>query len=138
MNPTNVRGLRAAFLFAAAAAVGASALAQAPIYRCGDRYCQTHCAGGKVFAASDSRTTGQKAQTDEATLRAAKAAGEMEKARLKEEAKRAPVATPPPKEEEEEPHGVKRTKAAKPFTAVAPKKEGDNKKKKAKKKNGKS
>jgi hypothetical protein len=133
MNRTNVR-LRAALLFATTAALAGAAMAQAPIYRCGDSYSQNPCAGGKIIAASDSRSPDQKAQTDEATRRNAKAASDMEKARVKEEAKPTRPVLPAPLVVSEERPAIKKQKAEKPFTAVSPKTAGDKKKKKAKKK----
>jgi hypothetical protein len=139
MNLSNVRGLRAAFLFAATAALGASAMAQAPIYRCGDSYSQTPCAGGKIIAASDSRSADQKAQTDEATKRNAKAASEMEKARVKDESKAPHAVLPaPPVAKTEDKPALKNQKAEKPFTAVSPKTGDDKKKKNSKKKKEKT
>ena len=111
------------------------------IYRCGDTYSQQPCAGGRLIAASDSRSADQKSQTDEATKRSSQAADAMEKERIKEEAKRAPVGMPLPKEDaapmdskKAAPHGKGRKKPEH-FTAVAPKKPGDEPaRKKSKKK----
>jgi hypothetical protein len=128
-------------LLCAAAGWTAPAAAQGTqsIYRCGDSYSQQPCAGGKLVAASDSRSAAQKSQTDHATKRDAKAAEEMEKTRLKEEAKPAPVGLPPAKPETPKdapkPKAKGKTKKPEHFTAVAPKKPGDEPaKKKAKKK----
>jgi hypothetical protein len=112
---------------------GAPAAAQGMqgIYRCGDTYSQQPCAGGKLVAASDSRSATQKAQTDEATKRDARAADAMEKARIKEEARPVPVGMPLPKQDAASKGGKKpepKAKAKKKpehFTAVAPKKPGE-------------
>jgi hypothetical protein len=108
------------------------------IYRCGDSYSQKPCPGGKVVDVDDARSASQKSQTDQAVRRDAKAADAMEKERLKEEARPAPVAMPPAKPPEPaKPAAASGTKKPEQFTAVAPKKPGDpagKKKKKAKKK----
>ena len=128
----------AALLCIAAAGWSASAAAQS-IYRCGDSYSQQPCAGGKLVAASDSRSAAQKAQTDEAAKRDAKSAETMEKARLKEEAKPAPVALPPAKapdaaQPDKKPVAGGKMKKPEQFTAVSPKKPIDTAAKKKKKK----
>ena len=107
------------------------------IYRCGDSYSQQPCPGGKVVDADDARSAGQKAQTDQAVRRDAKAAEALEKARLKEEAHHAQLVMPPPKPQEPAtPAAAAKLKKPEQFTAVAPTKPGDSvkKKKKAKKK----
>jgi len=53
-----------------------------PIYRCGNSYGQAPCADGVVIDAQDSRTAAQKAQTDAATVQAARQADRMERERL--------------------------------------------------------
>ena len=133
-----------ALLCAAAAGwvVPATAQNTQNIYRCGDSYSQQPCAGGKLVAASDTRSPGQKAQTDQATKRDAKSADAMEKARMKEEAKPAPVGMPVPKAEDtpdqpKKPAVGAKAKKSEHFTAVSPKKPGEptaKKKKKPKKK----
>ena len=136
------RTLLGALLCATAAwAMPATAQTTQNIYRCGDSYSQQPCAGGKLVAASDSRSAAQKSQTDEATKRNAKAADAMEKARVKEEAKPAPVGMPPskaqeaPAESKKPAAGAKKTKKPEYFTATSPKKPGEpTTKKKAKKK----
>lgn len=61
----------------------APALLQAQtIYRCGNSYSQTPCTGAVVVHADDKRTPDQKAQTDAATMRAARLAQRMERDRL--------------------------------------------------------
>ena len=108
------------------------------IYRCGDSYSQQPCAGGKLVAASDTRSASQKAQTDQATKRDAKSADAMERARLKEEGKPAPVGMPLAKPQEvaqetKKPVAVDKAKKPAHFTAVSPKKPGDGPTKKKKK-----
>ena len=128
----------ATLLGIAAAAWTAPAGAQ-DIYRCGDSYSQQPCAGGKLVAASDSRTAAQKSQTDAATRRDAKTAEAMEKARLKEEAKPVSVGMPLPKAQEpasaQKPtKGAAKKKKPEHFTAIAPGKPDDAAAKKKKKK----
>ena len=106
------------------------------IYRCGDSYSQQPCPGGKVVDADDARSAGQKAQTDQAVRRDAKAAEALEKARLKDEAHPAQLVMPPPKPQQPaRPAAAAKLKKPEQFTAVAPKKPGDavKTKKKAKK-----
>jgi hypothetical protein len=114
------------------------------IYRCGNTYSQQPCADGKLVAASDSRSAAQKSQTDEAAKRDAKAAEAMEKARVKEEAKPVPVGMPadkpasaPKDTNKPERKSKKKSKSKKDdhFTAVAPKKPGEEPVKKKAKKN---
>ena len=52
-----------------------------PIYRCGNAYSQTPCANAVVVKADDARTPDQKAQTDAATVQAARLAERMERDR---------------------------------------------------------
>ena len=128
------------FILLGVAAAGCALPAAAQnVYRCGNSYSQQPCADGRLVAASDSRSASQKAQTDRAAKQDAKSAAAMEKARLKEEAKPAPVGLPPAKAQEAAPPAAKKTaggkKTTKPehFTAVSPKKtEGDADKKKKK------
>ena len=99
------------------------------VWRCGDSYSQKPCPGGRQVPAGDSRDAGQRAQTSSAARRDAKLADEMEKARLKEEAKAAPAYIPPPKAEDPADQGDRTRSmgvAKKPahFTAVSPKKPG--------------
>jgi hypothetical protein len=116
-------------LLALAAAWGIPSAAQ-PVYRCGDSYSQQPCPGGKQVPTEDSRTPAQRAQTTDAVRRQAAAADQMEKARLKQEAKAAGVSLPLAKAEAP-PETADRTqspaKAIKPkyFTAVSPRKPGD-------------
>ena len=78
----------------AGALPGLPALAQT-VYRCGNVYSQTPCAGGVALDASDTRTPAQKAQADAAATQAAKSAGKMEKDRIALE--RANASKPPQK-----------------------------------------
>lgn len=67
------------------------------VFKCGDSYSQSPCPGGAVIDASDSRSPAQKAQTDAATSRDARAAEALEKYRLKQEALSRTAPTPPEK-----------------------------------------
>jgi hypothetical protein len=115
--------LLCASLFACAAPAGAQG-----VYRCGNSYSQQPCPGGKEVAVEDERSAAQRAQTDKAVQRDAKAAEALEKARLKEEAKPAQALLPPAKADEEEAR-VKsvsaRAKKLEHFSAVSPRKPGD-------------
>ncbi len=113
-------------------AAWATPAATQTVYRCGNSYSQEPCVGGKALDASDPRSPAQKAQTDQATRRNASAAQEMEKARMSEEAKPAPVGMPltRPMEKPEAPPKttVKKRTKSKPrgrqpehFTAMSPK-----------------
>jgi hypothetical protein len=67
---------------------GASATAAAQnqtVYRCGSTYSDTPCTQGVAVPTADPRTPAQKAQTDEATTRAAGLAGQLEKTRRADE-----------------------------------------------------
>lgn len=100
-----------------------------PVYRCSDNsYSNRPCPGGKEIQADDPRSAAQRAQTIDAARRDARVADEMERARLKQEAK-APVAAAPlpvaePPQERPADHTLTPFRAKKPayFTAVAPKK----------------
>jgi hypothetical protein len=132
------KNLTAALLCAALAGWVLPAAAQ-PIYRCGDSYSQQPCPGGKVVEVDDARSASQKAQTDQAVRRDAKAAETLEKARLKDEATPAQVLLPPVKPQDAplKPLVTPTLKKPDQFTAIAPKKPGEvdkKKKKKAKKK----
>jgi len=109
------------------------------IYRCGASYSHKPCpGGGKLIEIDDARTSSQKAQTDQAVRRDAKAADAMEKARLREEAKPAQLVMPPARHEPLRPVTISTMKKPEQFTAVAPGTPGEaaKKKKKARKKNG--
>ncbi len=75
--------------------VVASAAAAQPAYRCGNSYSQTPCPQAVVINSADQRTPLQKAQTDKATVRDARTADVMEKARLRQEAIDRANNTPP-------------------------------------------
>ncbi len=78
-----MRPTRTCLAFAGALlATAPIALSSQPIYRCGNNYGQTPCANGIVVHAEDLRTPDQKAQTDAATLQAARMAARMERDRL--------------------------------------------------------
>lgn len=128
-------------LLAAAAAAG-GAVAQA-VYRCGDSYGTQPCPGGKLVQTDDPRSASQRAQTAEAARRDARLADGMEKARLKEEAKPAPMAIltpasgigPQPARPASAPRIEKKTGQLKsPAATKAGDSTSDKKKKKAKKK----
>lgn len=112
------------------------------VYRCGESYSSQPCPGGKQVQVDDPRSESQRAQTREAVRLDAKTADEMQKARLKEEAKPAQAIMPAPKvETPEPPTGPAVTGVAKKpayFTAVEPRKKDKaptaKKKKKSKKK----
>jgi hypothetical protein len=126
------------FIVLAAAALAPAAAQN--VYRCGDSYSQTPCAGGAVVNSDDPRSASQRAQTTQAAQRDARAADAMEKARLKEEAKPAsgyiPSAKVEPPAAEKKPEQAGKPKKPAYFTATAPGKPGDAaaKKKKPKKK----
>ena len=108
------------------------------VYRCGESYSNTPCPGAKVVPTDDPRSPAQRAQTDAATRRDARSAQVLESERLKEEGKPAQAIIPPAKPEPAAPatdRTLSKAKAKKPglFTAVAPKKPGEVKKKKKKK-----
>ena len=135
-RPTMNTKLPIALLCAALAGWMPAAGAQA-IYRCGDSYSQKPCPGGKLVETDDARSSGQKAQTDQAVRRDAKAADELEKARLKEEAKPAQLVMPPEKPQEPaRPVATSTMKKPEHSRPSRPRKPGDTvkKKKKAKKK----
>ena len=112
------------------------------VYRCGDSYSQKPCPGGKAVPVEDTRSEGQRVQTREAAQRDAKVADEMQKARLKEEARSAKTTMPALKAEALQPPerpaanpGVAKKPAY--FTAISPTKKDKappaKKKKKTKK-----
>ena len=109
------------------------------VWRCGDTYSQKPCPGGREVPAEDARDAGQRAQTSGAARRDAKVADEMEKARLKEEAKPAPAYIPPSRAEASAADGdrTRSTATAKrtaDFGAIEPRKPGQVKAKAVKKK----
>ena len=91
--------LYAIFLIAiVSVSTGASAQ---KVYRCGQIYSQTPCAGGELVDAADARTPAQQKQTRQVAKRDAQAASDLEKARLKQEkadlaANTRPAPTTPP------------------------------------------
>ena len=131
-STTSIAG--AVVLTAWMAATGAAAQT---VYRCGDSYGQQPCPGGKTVQTDDARSDAQKRQTSDAAKRDGKTADVMEKDRLKQEAQAAPAYIPPPKPvaspEENRPLVTTPVKQ-KYFTAVAPRKPGEAKKKKKSKK----
>jgi len=120
--------------------MGAGALAQAQIYRCGNSYSQSPCPGGQQVDAQDPRSATQAAQTREAATRDAKLATELEKARLAREAQVKQTAAPSPVSAASKPapaQGKQKTgkdKGPKDFTAVVPGSGAKAKKRKEKKK----
>jgi hypothetical protein len=118
-------------LLACVAGWSTPGLAQ-PVYRCGDSYTNQPCPGGRQIQADDPRTPAQRAQTTEAAKRDAKLADEMEKTRLKQEAKAAvapvppapAVAEPPAESASDRTYSPMRAKKPAYFTAVSPKKPG--------------
>lgn len=129
------------FVIAAAAAAAIAAGAQ-PVYRCGSSYGQQPCAGGTALAIDDARTPAESTRAANVSRDDARRADAMEKARLAQErnAPRAivigPAEAPRPSAKPEK--DASRPKAGKPdqFTAVSPRKPGDAKKPKKKKKAG--
>ena len=94
-------GILFTIIYIAAAAVPTWVNAQ-KVYRCGQSYSQTPCAGGDSVDVTDSRTTAQQKQTGQAATRDARAASTLEKERLKQEkadlaANSKPVPAAPPK-----------------------------------------
>ena len=77
------------FLLLPMAAVTATAT---PIYRCGQTYSQTPCAGGKLIDSADPRTAAQRAEARRASEREKKLATQMERDRLGQVAASAPAA----------------------------------------------
>ena len=117
-------------LFFALLAFAPPAQAQT-VYRCGDSYSNSPCAGATVVATEDARSAAQRAQADAATRRDVKLAQGLEKDRLRLEARPAapvilatapigPAALPAGKP-------LAKGKLNKPeqFSAVSPKKPGE-------------
>lgn len=73
-----------ALFFIATSIIATGATAQ-NIYKCGTSYSQNPCPGGAVVDTNDPRSSDQKRQTDQATVRDAKVANSMETSRLKKE-----------------------------------------------------
>jgi len=80
-----------AIFLIAAWAVPAGVSAQNTVYRCGNSYSQSPCAGGKVVEVEDGRSEAQGAQTRSAAERDARNAAVMEKDRLRQDARAAPA-----------------------------------------------
>jgi hypothetical protein len=79
---------RAAGFIALAALCAGTAVAQAQVYRCGPdgrSYSQEPCAQGQTIDVADPRSAQQAAQARQATLRDARQADELERARLRAE-----------------------------------------------------
>jgi hypothetical protein len=68
------------------------------IYKCKDSYSQTPCPGGARIDVTDPRTSAQKMEADETTIKDARTADRMEKTRIQQEkadlAANTPLATP--------------------------------------------
>jgi len=121
-----------AVLLSLAAAAFPPGVSAQNVFRCGDRYSQSPCPGGTAIDTTDSRSPAQKAQTDAATARDARAAAALEKARLKQEAlaRTTPASTEKPAAGEvpattSKPSAKKKTRKPEYFTAkdaAAPKK----------------
>jgi hypothetical protein len=86
-------------LLIALLACGCGAVGAQTIYRCGNTYSERACADGTVVEAMRAPDPAEAAASRKETEREMKAATEMEKARLKEEAKPASVYIPKEKAE---------------------------------------
>lgn len=84
-----------------------------PVYRCASSYSDLPCPGAATVDVDDSRSTAQKAQTDAATVQAARLADEMEATRLSAERPVAATPTRPGKKAASRPAGVKKSKRTK-------------------------
>jgi hypothetical protein len=115
------------------AAVCSSPVSSQIVYRCGDTFSQSPCAGASVMQLKSEGVSAEAASASRAaTRRDAKLADAMEKERLKAEARPANVLILPTK-------AVAQSDDRKPakaqlFTAVSPRKAGAEKQKKAKRK----
>jgi hypothetical protein len=116
----------------------ASALAAAPIYRCGPDgrvYSQTPCEGGRLIEAADPRSEAQRIEARRVAARERKAANDMERERRAQQAAQEPAAAagfngrPAARSEPAAPqrtHAKQKHRGAKPkqgredFVAVAP------------------
>jgi hypothetical protein len=78
-----INGIQAFFMVAGL--VFSAVLQAQGIYRCGNTYSQTPCAGTEPLQLKDTRQPEQKQQTDAAAGRAAKLAQDMEQTRVNEE-----------------------------------------------------
>jgi hypothetical protein len=86
-----------------ACGAGMAANAQTTIYRCGSTYSEQPCANGTPVQALRAPDAAAVAASRKESERQAKAADEMQKARLEAEAKPVPVYIPKEKVEEETP-----------------------------------
>jgi hypothetical protein len=113
-------------LVALVAAMAASAATHAQaIYRCADGYSQQPCAEGRALPAPPAPPAlTDRAQAGQAAARDARLADQMEKERLREEARPASVYIPPPREQAPVQSRRSPEKSATPkldvFTATAP------------------
>ena len=73
-----------ALFFIAILSITTGTLAQST-YKCGNTYSATPCTGGAAIDTADTRTSQQRAQSEAATSKAAKAGEAMEKSRLTQE-----------------------------------------------------
>jgi hypothetical protein len=123
-------------VFPAALLLALSALclpAQAQsIYRCGESYSNTPCAGATVIAIDDARSAAQRSQSEAATRRDARLAEALEKDRLQLESRAAPaviLATAPIGKPAlpaaDKPAAKGKPKKLEQFSAVSPKKPGE-------------
>jgi hypothetical protein len=101
------------------------------VYRCGESYSNSPCAGATVVATDDARSAAQRADTQAAVKRDAALAQAMEKDRLRLEAKAAPAVILASAPAAQAPRAsdkriVKpRSMKSENFTAVPPKKPGE-------------
>ena len=79
-----IRKTLSALFFIAATSISTGLMAQT-VYRCGDTYSQTPCAGGNPVDTRDTRTRSQQMQTESNAQRDARAAKSLETSRKKEE-----------------------------------------------------
>lgn len=129
------------FLLLAALALAATDASGQTVFRCGNSYAQQPCAGGSAVDASDPRSPDQAAVAGKVAAGDAKRAEALEKARLAQEknAPKALVIGPQAKPEDPPMADAKDKPKAKPgkleqFTAVEPRKPGEKKPKKKRKK----
>lgn len=66
--------------------LGAGAVQAQTIYRCGNSYSQMPCSGGQLVEAQDNRDRAQKQQAEAAVHRDMKAAQQLEKQRVQQDA----------------------------------------------------
>ena len=105
------------------------------VYRCGSTYSQAPCTGGQVIDTSETLQTQQKGKGPTAAERDAKAAAALEKERLSQDARAAPAYIAHPSAPAAQPRkGIAKPRKLEQFTAIAPARPGDEKKKPKKKK----